>query len=123
MVIPAISNYKAIEAETPEEAANEYHYNYSDGSLKYIKEEQDGKHVHVLFARIEVENEGTWISKVYSHGIFRRGRKYNNPSLIYLAEQLGYADDPKTLIDDWESEESIEEAEEKWRERFRNDKL
>lgn len=109
--IPTMFKWVGVEAESPEQAASDYHFAHDEGSIRHIVEDADGRHV-VLFARIEVEGYGTLISRVYSYGIWRKGGvKVGQPSLADIARKLEYMDDPQTLLEPgWKCEESMEDA-------------
>jgi len=113
-VKPEVSAWVEIEAESPEDAANSYHERDTPKSLTYRHETEGGARVVFIgFARIEVEGHGEMVSKVYHHGIWRKGGvKTRAPmTLTMVAEALGYDEDPSTLLDEWPGEETMEEAE------------
>ena len=112
---PSESNWFAQEAGTPEEAANAFHERYS-GTLPSVRHRvTDGDGIFViLFARIEVEGHGEWISRVYVYGIFRGGGVPRRPpmTLQEIAEVVGLSGPPEHLLEPgWVGEETHEEAE------------
>jgi hypothetical protein len=115
MTIPYASAWIDAEAETPEQAAQDCHehfYDLGDKGLGY-RDERDGKITLVYFARIEVEGYGTYVSRMFYTGIFRKGGvKPRDPNtLVSIARALNYQSPPETLLDEgWTCEESWEEA-------------
>jgi hypothetical protein len=120
--VPLIGDWIDIDADSPEQAVNDYHLAYDSNSIVHAEEEENGGRHLVLFARIEVEGHGSWVSRIYSYGLWRKGGvKPGQPSLVNIAERLGYMDDPRTLLDpNWDCEESMEDAKRRQREEFRS---
>jgi hypothetical protein len=115
-VKPEVSEWGEIMADSPEDAANSYHLRESD-SLKnfryWASTGPNAGHI-VLFALVEVEGHETLISRVFSHGIHRRGGvKSNTPTLADIARELGWTGPPEELLDEddgWTGVETMTEA-------------
>lgn len=110
VTLPKESGWSEIEADTPEEAANSYHCRdlHALPGATYIDLDGEGKRRQiVIFARVEVEGHGSWVSRMYKSGIYRKGgvQVRPNPTLEAIAKAVGYESDPKTLLDPWDFEE------------------
>jgi hypothetical protein len=112
---PKHSPWGEVEAETPEDAVQEFHLQQMDrftgfGGIRHRVEER-GCVYFVNFARVEVEGHEAVVTRIFEHGIWRRGGvKPRNPTLKEIAEKLGWKHDPKDLLGPWEGEETMEEA-------------
>ena len=113
---------RTLERETPEQAAQDYHFDGDDFGYRFRWEDESGRTCFVRFALVEVEHPDgkkvEFVSKTIHHGIWRAGG-VSAPGTIDtiegIAEALGWAHDPKKLLDSWEDEESLEEAQaRKW---------
>jgi len=87
---------------SPEEAALEFHSKFShEFGLKH-RVEENNKVYFVNFARIEVEGFGSFVTRIYHYGIWRRGGVKRTLSKIEtlegIAATLKYDDDPNTLL-------------------------
>lgn len=108
MVIPEEeSGWEEIEAATPEDAANTYHdclYHLGRRGLCYIDERGGpGRRTEVYFARIEVEGFGSWVSRIFREGLYRKGgviRSGDRPTLTDIAQRLEWPSAPERLADD-----------------------
>ena len=110
MTVPQHSLWEEIEAETLEDAVQEFHLQHP-GGIRYRVEEHGLVHF-VYFARVETEGHGATVTRIFEHGIWRRGGvKPHNSTLKEIAEKLGWEHDPKDLLGTWEGEETMEEAE------------
>jgi len=113
---------KILERETPEQAAQDYHFDGDDFGYRFRWEYEPGRVRYVRFALVEVEHPDgkkvEFVSKTIHHGIYRTGG-VKGPGTITtiegIAHALGWEHDPKLLLDSWEDEESLEEAQtRKW---------
>lgn len=116
--VPAVSDWFEIQATTPEEASAELHYQYDEKlqQICVIVEEPGNRYI-VYFVRVEVEGHDSWISRLFQHGIWRKGGvkplgwRSHSEALKDAAEKLGWSFDPMKLIEPgWECEDSMEEA-------------
>lgn len=108
-------NWIEVEAETPEQAVQEYHFGLSvfDQGKSWRVEEGGKAHV-IRFARIEVEGWGDCVSRVYHYGLWRKGgvKPLIKPTLKDVADAIEWKGDPEELVEEgWELEETMEEAE------------
>ena len=113
---PEESEWFRILAHTPEEAANGVHGRESGHRIKSIPysvdDEQNG-HYKVLFALIEVEGYGSFVSRIYSYGIWRKGgvKPWPPQKLETIAKALEWEHPPEALLEPgWAGEETMEEA-------------
>ncbi len=104
-VKPITTDWRTIQANSPEEAANEYHVKESPSGGRTLSTRIEGTGEFVHFSRVEVEGYFEVVARYFFKGIIRRGvRSY--PTLEVIASKLGYEHDPKTLIaSGWEGEE------------------
>lgn len=100
-----------VQAYSPEEAANEYHYQFPRIGMPgavYVLDPDFAPAIH--FALVEVEGHGCFVSKVYTSGIARRGgvkpRKRVGPTIAQIAKAIGWEKDPNELLDVWDGEQS-----------------
>lgn len=116
---PAESKWYEIEAASPEQAANDYHTRdlHCLASASWEMKNDDGGKYYIMFALVEVEGHGEWVSRVYKYGIYRKGGvkrpdyRTHEQKLKDLATAIGWEKDPAILIEDgWEGEETLEEA-------------
>lgn len=118
MTVPKETAWTDVQADSFEEAANDFHIRLGDGIRfqLYENETPDGQRMTIYFACIEVEGHEEVVSRFYHHAIYRRGGVRPRlgtlkERLEVLAKQLGWTHDPAQLIEpDWEGEETIEEA-------------
>ncbi|HET9063716.1 MAG TPA: hypothetical protein VFO62_10545 [Candidatus Binatia bacterium] len=114
-VIPGVSDWHEVSADSPEEAANEFHSWYvpegrgAYASLRYYPDDTRPAYT-VMFARVEVEDHGVLISRMYWTGITRRGgvrSKHWVTHLDDIAARLGWTHPPEELLasDGWQGEE------------------
>ena len=113
-VKPKVSRWYEVQAETPESAANDFHSDNMEvlASLRWeVPTANDGKYF-IMFANIEVEGHGEMVSRVYKHGIWRKGgvkrSDYKTPEqkLKELADALGWTHAPEELIaSGWDGDE------------------
>lgn len=104
-------NFRTVDADSPEYAALQYHYDHDFLGFKYSFTNKAGKTEIASFARILVEGQDSYITRVFSTpGISRRGRfksSVNLPSLEEIANLLDYDGIPESLLEEgWEGEES-----------------
>jgi hypothetical protein len=104
-VKPKASEWFRVEADSPEEAANTFHFDRG-GGLSYRHELEDGKVEYVYFALVETEGFEPVVSRIFWQGIRRVGRFGHGPTLEDIAKALDYTHHPSTLMDDWEYEEN-----------------
>jgi hypothetical protein len=106
-----------IEADSPEAAAQEYHSRALVSpyfppragykGYRYRVEEEDGRVHFIHFALVEVEGNEPLVSRIFAHGIWRKGGvKSRNPTLQEIADKLGWRHPPEELIGTWEGEEA-----------------
>ena len=70
-----------------------------------------GANIH--FALVEVEHHGSWVSKIYTSGIMRRGGVKARPAvtLVDVAKAVRWERDPSELLEDgWIGEEVPRES-------------
>ncbi len=111
-LVPTASEWVEVEGAWDGDAANLYHMkvNLEVPSLRYCHQ-VDGKTTYIEFMLVEVEGHGEHVSRVFSHGIFRKGGVKLGLSLREIASRLGYENDPETLVEEgWEGEVSFEQA-------------
>lgn len=79
--------------------------------LSYRVSRRGGRSHLVFFALVEVEGFEPVVSKIISHGIWRRGgvKPRKQVTLAEIAEALGWEHDPKKLLETWDGEEDAEE--------------
>jgi len=109
LVKPTVGSWIGIEANSPGEAANEFHCTHMAGTISYRPENgSEG----VSFALVEVEDHGDFVSRMYYLGIGRAGGvRRPQPTLKQIAEMLGWERDPEELLEPgWLYEETMEEA-------------
>lgn len=108
-VAPRLSAWFVIEADAPDLAANELH-NRDPGTfaISYTPDNlRPGRKIH--FARVEVEGYGSWLSRIYTSGIIRKGgtRIQSPVSLADVAQAVGWNQAPDQLVTDkWHGEDS-----------------
>ena len=109
---PNMGEWVVVKANTPEEAANEFHYSNSRyEAITYLPPLNEGGET-IYFATIEIDGHGEFVARSFYSGIGRRGG-VTRPriTLRKIAEILGWEKDPQELIEPgWEYEETIEEA-------------
>lgn len=106
---PRTSDWHTIEADSPEAAVQELHYqDPRPYGIRYVPDlEKPGNCVY--FASIEVDGHGPLISRIYTSGITRRGgiKPARTTSLADVAEAIGWTHPPEGLLDPgWIGEES-----------------
>ena len=108
-------NWIEIEAETPEQAIQEYHFRLATFEQgKSWKVEEGGRVHYIRFARIEVEGWGDSVSRVFHYGVWRRGGvgPRVKPTLQDVVDAIGWKGEPEELVEEgWDLEETMEEAE------------
>lgn len=109
-------NWIEIEAESPEQAIQEYHFrlaSFDQGKSWKVDLKSGGRYL-ICFARIEVEGWGDSVSRIFEYGLWRRGGvgPKVKPTLQAVADAIGWEGDPEELVEEgWDFEESMEEAE------------
>lgn len=113
-LLPKESQWFEVEDAGPAQAANTCHFDRDELGIRYTEHLPDGGKQQISFARIEVEGHGSWVSRVYKLGIWRKGgvpRPGYQVTLEDIARAVEYDADPQTLIaPGWEFEETMEEA-------------
>ena len=132
-VKPQESRWYEVWGETPEEAANDFHVKNMEAlaNLSWKVEQKrsafkrlpadfdgsgqpSGSYYFLKFVCVEVEGHGEMVSRMYHHGLWRRGGvkgpdhfKSREQKLKELAEALGWSHDPEELISDegWDGDE------------------
>ena len=107
-IAPRMSAWSTLEADSPELAANECHCrDERSHAITYTPDaSKPGANIH--FALVEVEHHGSWVSKIYTSGIMRRGRVKARPAvtLVDVAKAVRWERDPSELLEDgWIGEE------------------
>ena len=109
---PRPSDWSTVEADSPEDAAQEFHFRDGDKSssphsIAYVPDEQRPG-ARIFFARVEVDGHGELVSRCYSSAILRRGGvKPQRVTLEAVARAVGWEHDPADLVDEgWDREES-----------------
>lgn len=106
-VAPTSSDWADVEADSPESAANEFHFKRTElgrqpDSVTYIPDaDKPGSRIH--FARVAVDGHGEMVSRVYTIGIIRRGVAPRRMSLAEVARIVRWEHDPAELLGDKES--------------------
>lgn len=112
-LLPKESKWFEVDDESPAQAANTCHFDRFELGIGFTEHLPNEGRQHISFARIEVEDHGSWVSRVYKHGIWRKGgvQRPGQLTLVDIARILEYDDDPQTLVaPGWEFEETMEEA-------------
>jgi hypothetical protein len=108
-IAPRRSDWSTVEAESPELAANEFHFlDERTYAITYIPDASEpGGRVH--FARVEIDGHGTHVSRVYTSAIVRRGGVKIRPvTLSDVAKAVGWEGDPADLLaGGWIGEEPV----------------
>lgn len=109
---PRQSDWSTVEADSPELAVNEFHSSgtsssYTGDSITYTPNpDKPGARIH--FARVEVEGHDSFVSRVYTSSIVRRGgvRSRSTVTLADIARAVGWERDPAELVaEGWDGEE------------------
>ncbi len=103
---PKLSNWTQVNANSPEEAANDFHFNSTIG-INYIVENGSQKYI-VVFACIEVDGHGEFIARWYNYPIWRRGgvKCPGRKTLDDVAKELDWPHEPRLLLEQgWLHEE------------------
>lgn len=104
---PLPTSYQDVEAPSPEEAANTFHYEEEQG----IWWAEPGKE-RCCYAMVEVEGHGTWVARCFRTGIWRSGgvRHPGQPqSLADVEQRLGLKSGELSEIV-WIGEETYSDA-------------
>ena len=112
-VKPKVSEWREVEAESFDLAANEFHSKYQlyFDNLKLKMETEDKKIYFIHFVLVEVEGHGEMVSRIFEHGIWRRGGVKGvvvpfKTRLKDIAEKLGWTHEPEELVaEGWAGEE------------------
>ena len=113
---PSQSDWQSIEADSFEEAAQDYHGLYvptfykNRSSFVYIDRKNNNCREYVYFALIEIENCGQLIVRTYYTGISRKGVERPDPTIESIAKGLGWTASAEELLEYWTGEESPEKA-------------
>lgn len=111
-----VRGWVEVEAETPEQAVQEYHVGLcgSDAGKRWWVSMGKDTGYRMFFARIEVEGWGDIVSRVFHYGLWRRGgvRTGAKPTLRAVANAIDWEGDLEELVvEGWDLEETPEEAE------------
>lgn len=110
-IVPQLGHWKEIKAETPEEAANELHFQEEFGVIFWPNKDEA---FIQKFAIVEVENNGRFISRIEKKFIGRRGGLFPphiKTSLEEVAKNLGVKIEEIDIEEwEWNFKESWEEA-------------
>lgn len=104
-VAPKESPWSDVVAENDAAAAQWWHEKHGQYGLDVVLHSDDGP--SVSFVNVEIEGNGTMVSRLYRSGIRRRGCvKPRNPMTVErVAKILSYEGDPKELLaTGWEAE-------------------
>lgn len=112
-IAPTECAWDAVEATTPEDAVQTYHDRFDCFGVKFTicPEDFPGREREdVNFMRVEVEGLGSWVSRLFCSGLYRRGGvrpgKPGPERLADVAKRLGWKGDPLDLIaTGWDGEE------------------
>ena len=113
---PALLNHVEVEADSPEEAAQEYFFSRDASSgIAYRREDLDNGRTYptVWFGRVAVAEHGEFIVRTFRHGLTRRGgvKRGNSITLTCIAQAIGWKGYPEELIGEgWDLEETWEQA-------------
>lgn len=106
---PLSSDWRTIEADSPEWAANELHsQDTRTYSIGFTPDPNKRGNI-VYFSSVEVEGHGSWVSRMYTSGIVRRGGVKTNRgvSLEDVAKAVGWNGPASELLDPgWDAQES-----------------
>lgn len=115
-VRPKESSWTVIKAATPAEAAQTFHdvHEWTIDQAVF-REEINGKRFQVKFVAVEVDDHGVFYSRMFHHGLWRRGgvrvggQKSRMERLKELAAQLDWKREPSDLLaPGWEGEDPEE---------------
>ncbi len=118
-VKPKETECKEVEAETPEEAANEFHskYNYLSEVI-VVDDRVDNQRTKIGLTYVEVRGYTAWVSRMFYRGIWRKGgvrpwgRKSFEDRLKEAAKAVGWERDPMELVEEgWIGEHYIYQEE------------
>lgn len=105
---PSVSEWRNVEAESPELAANEFHHAADPGIKSFTHCVTEGeKSTLVKFALIEVEGHEPVVSRLFEQRIWRRaGVRKQDLTLQDIARRLGWSHPAADLLaDGWDGEE------------------
>lgn len=104
-VAPRQSEWRAIEADSPESAAHELHFrDEKNYAISYDPDPSLARRIY--FARIEVEGHADFISRIFTSGIVRRGGIGRKNTIADVARTVGWSAPPEELLEDgWAGEE------------------
>lgn len=115
LVKPSTLTPVEVEADSPEEAAQEYFFSRDTSGIAYCRDDLDNGRTHptVWFGRVAVADHGELIARTFRHGLTRRGavKRGTSITLTHIAKEIGWEGDPDELISEgWELEETWEQA-------------
>lgn len=107
---PSESQWQEIEADSPEVAASEFHFqcDHFIPHYSYIDRKSDGSHQVVNFSLVEIEGHPVpLVARTFVSGIWRKGGvKMYGPTLGEIASGLGWEYPTEELLsENWECEE------------------
>lgn len=114
VVVPvlAVQDWTTVEALSPEEAVQDFHFHHATDGTHSLVLTREAPREDVYFARVEVDEHGTWVSRIFKSQIRRKGGvKRQRPTeaqrLVTIAKTLGWEGDPMDLIAaGWDLEEA-----------------
>lgn len=113
-LVPEVSEWKSVLANSPPEAAGDFFYDNADSLKKigHVIEKGGDRREVVHFALVEVEGDKTYVARIFSSGIWRRGGvRMPRPTLKEIAEKLKWGGPAEELIEPgWAFEETYEDA-------------
>lgn len=112
---PSMLNPVEIDADSPEEAAQNYFFSRDSSGIAYRRDDPDNGKSHPTpwFGRVAVAGHGEFIVRTFRHGLTRRGgvKRDNSITLLQIAEAIGWKGDPEELLTEgWDLEETWEQA-------------
>lgn len=106
---PIKSEWADVEASSAEAAAQYFHFD-RDHMCRDLRFRSSSGGPEYRFALVEVSGAGELVSRVISHGIYRRGGVRllsDRERLQRIADRLGWSHPPEELIVEWAGEEPI----------------
>jgi hypothetical protein len=115
VIKPRVSEWKDVESDCKENAVQDFFCPISDEyGHRFRHELPDNRREIIHFGLIEVEGHGELLTRTFSSGIWRQGGvKPHHERIEDVAKIIGWEHDPKELLEEWDNEESWEDASER----------